>query len=96
MDQLVTRLIQGGRRVEVAPRPVRAVQDRQFVPGEGDRAAAATRSRGTTEADGRAVAAGSVTAGAVASVDLDQLTDQVVTRLDARLIAHRERFGRGI
>jgi hypothetical protein len=27
-------------------------------------------------------------------VDLDQLTDQIVTRLDHRLIAHRERFGR--
>ena len=32
--------------------------------------------------------------GGMPPVDLDQLTDQIVTRLDHRLIAHRERFGR--
>lgn len=33
-------------------------------------------------------------AGEHPTVDLDHLTDQIVTRLDSRLTAHRERFGR--
>jgi hypothetical protein len=94
--ELVTRLVHGIRRIEVAPRPAPFVQDRAFVPGEADRAAAAPRPRDTTRTGGSAGAVRSAATGTAASVDLDQLTDQVVTRLDARLIAHRERFGRGI
>lgn len=95
-EELVGRLVHGGRRVEVAPRPATLVQDRAFVPGGGGLAAATSASPGTTAIGGTSGAVRSVAAGTVAAVDLDQLTDQVVTRLDARLIAHRERFGRGI
>ena len=95
-EELVTRLVHGGRRVEAVPRPVPIVQDHDTARGPGDRAGAATRPHGTPDAGGAAIAARSAVAGSVAPVDLEQLTDQVVTRLDARLIAHRERFGRGI
>jgi hypothetical protein len=95
-DELVTRLAHGSRRIEVAPRPAPVVQDRAFIPGELQRAAASTRPRGNSSAGDSAEAVRAAAAGTVGPVDLDQLTDQVVTRLDARLIAHRERFGRGI
>jgi len=101
-DELVTRLVHGSRRVEVAARPAAVVQDHASAVGIGGRTAPERRSAGTTSwADpppGTArttdTTSGAAPTGAGAAVDLDRLTDQIVTRLDSRLTAHRERFGR--
>jgi hypothetical protein len=93
-DEMVTRVVRGSKRIEMAARPAPVVQDRATAAGQIERtaAAAAVRPGGAAGQTGPHHAAAPE---AVPPVDLDHLTDQIVTRLDARLIAHRERFGRG-
>ena len=96
-DELITRLVHGRRRVEVAARPAPVVQNGALVVGEIGRTAAAVRPGRPSDAAAtrRGPKTGKApTTGTTPTVDLDRLTDQVVTRLDARLTAHRERFGR--
>lgn len=97
VEDLVTRVVRGHRRIEVPARRPVVIRDRASVAVEVERALTAVDRR----AGGRDGTAPSVTrlpAGQAAAVrtpmDLDRLTDQIVTRLDDRLTAHRERLGR--
>jgi hypothetical protein len=93
-DELVTRLVRSGRRVEVPARPTPVVQHRTVVGDLGRRSTdVAPERRAGAAAPWGGSATGPVTTSG-AAVDLDRLTDQVVSRLDSRLTAHRERFGR--
>jgi len=71
-------------RVDVAAEVARVLTPPASFPDSSARRGADTNALATP---GRAAAA------AVPSIDIDGLTDRIVTRLDDRLIAHRERLG---
>lgn len=97
VDNLVIRVVRGHRRVEVPARRPVVIRDRASVVVEAQRALTAVDRRAGWQ-DGAAPSATRLPAGQAAAMrtpmDLDRLTDQIVTRLDDRLTAHRERLGR--
>lgn len=90
-DELAVRLVHATRRVEHATRSSAVVHERGAVAGPPP-PGAAPASRPAAPALPAAHAPHH--AGAAAPLDLERLTDRIVDRLDARLVAHRERFGR--
>lgn len=109
VEDLVIRVARGHRRIEVPARQAAVIRDRASVAVEVERALTTSDRRasgrdgtapgatGSPRATGPLSATGSPAGHAAAArtpVDLDRLTDQIVTRLDDRLTAHRERLGR--
>jgi hypothetical protein len=93
--ELAVRVVQGKRRVELPPaRPAAVVHEGGATaagPRAGDEPAGrpAERPEPGARRPHRPGAAEPAT-----PLDLERLTDRIVDRLDARLVAHRERFGR--
>jgi hypothetical protein len=96
-DDLVTRVAGAHRRVELPARGAAVMRERAGVAAAVEHALTARQRPAGAPAEqpsgGTAwPAVGSL--GGLPPLDLDHLTDQIVTRLDNRLTAHRERFGR--
>src|SRR6266498_193833 len=96
-DDLVTRVAGAHRRVELPARGAAVMRERAGVAAAVEHALTARQRPAGAPAEqpsgGTAwPAVGSL--GRLPPLDLDHLTDQIVTRLDNRLTAHRERFGR--
>jgi hypothetical protein len=92
VTELVTRLVHSHRRVELLPRGAGAARNRLPVATQVDRVPAGNRPWAQEPRPAPASAGPPLTA--PAPVDVERLTDQIVARLDDRLTAHRERFGR--
>jgi hypothetical protein len=95
IDDVVRRVTRRSQRIEISDTSRRVTRARVDVMADVARVLAAPESPTTTDAPARV--SGSLRAPAPAApsqFDIESLTDQIVTRLDDRLTAHRERFGR--
>ncbi|BDU01038.1 hypothetical protein IFM12276_40660 [Nocardia sputorum] len=91
--KMIMRVAYGHRRIESPVRPTALPRNRPAVGVEVDRASRDVARRGVG-IPGFGPVASSPSPALPPPVDLDGLTEQIVTRLDDRLTAHRERFGR--
>jgi hypothetical protein len=99
-DELVARVVHAHQRIELPAHRAAMMRERAGVAAAVERAlAAAGRRPAGAPADqppaGTAWPA-AASPGGPPPLDLEHLTDQIVTRLDHRLTAHRERFGRAV
>ncbi len=93
LRKMIMRVAHGHRRIESPVRPAALPRNRPAVGVEVERASRDVASRGAG-IPGFGPIASSPSPALPPPVDLDRLTEQIVTRLDDRLTAHRERFGR--
>ncbi len=96
VDDVVRRVTRRSQRIEVTDTSRRVTRARVDVMAEVARVLTAPDSLAGTDAPARGSTRQRTAAPAAApsQFDIESLTDQIVTRLDDRLTAHRERFGR--
>jgi hypothetical protein len=101
IEELVSRVVHAHQRVELHAQGKATIREQPNVSAEVERALVAIQQQHSTARAGQMPAGMTWQAipGVQAPVgapglDLDRLTDQIVTRIDDRLIAHRERLGR--
>ena len=101
IEELVSRVVHAHQRVELPAHGKATIREQPNVGAEVERALFAIQQQQSTARAGQ-MPAGTTWHGipgaqgpmGAPGLDLDRLTDQIVTRIDDRLIAHRERFGR--
>lgn len=99
LRDVADRVVRTHQRVETAVRSTAVIRERSNVAAEVERALA-TNAQHAAMSPMKQIPDGSAWSGANRfampnPADLEQLTDQIVTRIDDRLTAHRERMGRG-
>lgn len=97
VETVVERVTREHRRIETRQQAPVIVRERASVAAEVERALTSVRER-APEQPGSPLARGNWPGGnepvPPVGPDLDRLTDQIVSRIDDRLTAHRERMGR--
>ncbi|ANZ28490.1 hypothetical protein A4U64_26735 (plasmid) [Rhodococcus sp. WB1] len=96
-DALVVRLVQSTRRVEPPARQPAVVHERGTtagVPGASRPGGVPAGHPAEPTVPGARASRHAGVAEPAVMLDFERLTDRIVDRLDARLVAHRERFGR--
>jgi hypothetical protein len=98
IGELVQRVIRRAQRIEVTDTSRRVTRARVDVMAEVARVLTAPEAIAGTDgpARGSTPLRSPVQAAAPSPFDIESLTDHIVTRLDDRLTAHRERFGRAV
>jgi hypothetical protein len=97
IDDVVTRISRGHQRIETTVGSSRVIKEHADIAAQVAHALATESVAAGTHAS-QALGERSLPAGSAAlgtpPIDFEDLTDQIVTRLDNRMTAHRERFGR--